>query len=105
MDATLQQAKRYAALKRTKVIEAPGGYRLHEDSITFVLESGPKLTFTGDELAKEITAMEKALARERAILEIDSADEPKKATPKPIVGAGLVPAPRPDIKFIKKGDK
>ena len=87
MAATLQQAKRYAALKKTKVFETEGGYKLHEDgSITFVLISGTKLTFTEDELSKEIAQLERALAKERAILEINSGEPTEskpKAEPKP----------------------
>jgi hypothetical protein len=82
MEATLKQAQRFAALKKTKVFDTEGGHKLNGDgSITFVLMSGPKLTFTGDELDKEIKAMEKVLAKEHAILALDSEDEPK-AKPK-----------------------
>ena len=82
MTATLQQAQRFAQLKKTKVIDAPGGHKISDDhqSITFVMESGPKLTMTGEELTKEIATMEKA------ILAIDSGSEPKPkkaAEPKP----------------------
>lgn len=78
MQATLQQAKRFAQLKGTKVFDTPGGYKIHDDgSITFVLLSGPKLTFTGDELAAELAAMEKANAKAQAILDIREEDEPK----------------------------
>lgn len=83
MAATLAQAKRYAALKRTKIFETEGGYRINDDgSISFVLQSGPKLTFTEEELSKEIAAMEKALAREQAILALDSESEEPKKKPK-----------------------
>jgi hypothetical protein len=76
MTATLNQAQRFAQLKKTKVI----AHKVADDhqSITFVLESGPKLTMTGEELSKEIATMEKAIAREQAILAIDN-PEPKKA--------------------------
>lgn len=86
MTATLSQAQRYAQLKKTKVIAAPGGHKISDDhqSITFVMESGPKLTMTGEELATEIATMEKAIAREQAILAIDSGEpKPKKAAAEP----------------------
>ena len=77
MSATLKQAQRYAALKKTKVFETEGGYKLQEDgSITFVLMSGPKLNMTEKELNDEIKAMEKARAIENQILEIKG-EEPE----------------------------
>jgi hypothetical protein len=51
-----QLADRYAELKGTKVI--PGAYWIHENSITFVLESGPKLTMSTRELEDAIAKLE-----------------------------------------------
>jgi len=80
MAATLAQAKRYAALKKTTIFETAGGHALNEDgSITFVLMSGPKLTMTQVELEQAINEMENTLEVKRKILEIQS--EPVKAKP------------------------
>jgi len=78
MTASLQQAKRYATLKKTKVIEAPGGYKVQEDgSITFVLESGPKLNMTEKELNKAISEMETARKIESKAIDILNTTEEK----------------------------
>ncbi len=77
MPATLAQAKRYAALKKTSVFETPGAYALNEDgSITFVLISGPKLTMSQSELEQAIAEMENTRELENKILKIQS--EPAK---------------------------
>jgi hypothetical protein len=44
----LKLAEEYAALKKTRVIE--GAYKIVGKEITFVLESGPKLTMTESQL-------------------------------------------------------
>ena len=44
----LELAQKYAALKKTRVIE--GAYKVTGKEITFVLESGPKLTMTESQL-------------------------------------------------------
>lgn len=76
MSASLKQAQRYAQLKGSKVIE--GAYHISddEDSITFVMASGPKLTFTETELEKEIKIMEKELEKQQSILAVDSKEQP-----------------------------
>lgn len=80
MSATLAQAKRYAALKKTAVFETAGGYALNEDgSITFVLLSGPKLTMFQNELEQSISEMENTRELENKILEIQS-EPPKSKT-------------------------
>lgn len=71
MSATLVQAKRYAAFKKTEVFESDGGHHLNNDgSITFVLKSGPKLTMTEKELNEAIQAMENARRLDNQILEL-----------------------------------
>lgn len=72
MTASLQKARQYATLRRTKVIDAPGGHRISEDqlSITFVMESGHKLTMTGPELDQ---AIEELKTKARAT-NIDTSD-------------------------------
>lgn len=53
----LKLAQQYARLIKTKVIE--GAFKENEDgSITFVLESGPKLTMTEKELKSAIAKLE-----------------------------------------------
>lgn len=70
MPATLQQAQHYAALKKTKVFDTVGGHKLHEDgSITFVLESGPKLTMTEKELSQAISELEGVREEENKAME------------------------------------
>jgi hypothetical protein len=52
-----KQAEEYAQLKGTKVLAskmAPDG-----QSITFVLESGPKLTMSAEQLETELEALQK----------------------------------------------
>lgn len=44
----LKLAEEYAALKKTRIIE--GAYKIVGKEITFVLESGPKLTMTESQL-------------------------------------------------------
>jgi hypothetical protein len=51
MESLLTLAHQYAARKGTKVLS----HRLDGDQITFILESGPKLTMTSVELQQVLT--------------------------------------------------
>lgn len=87
----LKLAKRFALLKGTKVITAPGGYRIAEndDAITFVLESGPKLHFTREQLENEISQLEHQA--EKTFLDLsDGVDAGEAST----AGRALAKAPR-----------
>lgn len=88
MTATLQQAQQYARLKGTRVIK--DAYKVSPDhqSITFVLESGPKLTFTGEELNTEIERLTAVRARQIDIT--DGVDEGEASA----AGATLARSPR-----------
>ena len=57
----------YARTRKTKVIE--GAFRIVDDSATFVLVSGQKLTMTEDELRKAVDQFDKARAKEEAEFE------------------------------------
>ena len=60
-----QLAKRYAELKGTRVIDS----WLHENSITFVLESGPKLTMSTRQLEEAIAELKAiSLANRKEII-------------------------------------
>lgn len=84
MTMSLQKAKKYAALKGTKVIEAPGGYKIADDhkSIVFVVEAGQKLSFTDEELDREIEKLESKAAKAAAIQAINAGEEEPAAKPK-----------------------
>lgn len=71
-------AKLYATLKGTTVIASSD----HGETITFVLESGPKLTKTEDELNTEIAQMQRELNRKPSepfayVEEAVKAEQPK----------------------------
>jgi len=68
-----QLAERYAKLKGTKVIAT----WIHENSITFVLESGPKLTMSTRELEEAIAKLEAELLKSE---EVGSVGSPSTAS-------------------------
>jgi hypothetical protein len=66
----LQLAEKYAKLLKTKVID----HRIHDNVITFVLESGQKLTMSTRQLEDKIAEL-----TEREVGDVDRFDLPSKS--------------------------